>query len=445
MFVTKWAGDRQSAFSFSFDDGFKAQFDNVRGILSLYEFNATYFLLPQFLTDSLPSIWRYGTWLMFLQMHSEGSELGSHSLNHSHLLQLPVGDTLTPNTIHYEMYHSMKMIEERTGYERCITFAYPFAEHNSMIDSLASIYYEAARAIGLYPNPYSITGMQWYSLNSYEVIFDEPRIVFEDDLDELYDFMNWIDGSISNGSWGIQLAHEVVPFSQLSDLISQGAYNPISDEWLVLLCDWLVEKNYDKLIWIESVGNITRYIKERDSHSYQVLSQSNSLIEIDLTDNLDNNIYNYPLTAYISIPEEWEKVLLNQGTNSKVYQSFSLDSMQVIFAEVIPDGEVIQLSEFIPSYVENENNQPQDFVLYQNFPNPFNPATTISYEIKSSGYLSLNVYDVLGNKISELVAEEKSVGKYGLNFDAGALASGVYTYVLNFDGKYISKKMMLIK
>ena len=164
-----------------------------------------------------------------------------------------------------------------------------------------------------------------------------------------------------------------------------------------------------------------------------------------MTDNLDNNIYNYPLTAYISIPEEWEKVLLVRGTNSKVYQSFSLDSMQVIFAEVIPDGGVIQLSEFMPSYVENENNQPQDFVLYQNFPNPFNPATTISYEIKSSGYLSLNVYDVLGNKISELVGEEKPAGKYILNFDAGALASGVYTYVLNFDGKYISKKMMLIK
>jgi hypothetical protein len=124
----------------------------------------------------------------------------------------------------------MKMIEERTGYERCTLFAYPYAEHNPMIDSLASIYYEAARAIGPYPNPYSITGMQWYSLNSYEVIFDEPRIVFEDDLDELYDFMNWIDGSLSNGSWGIQLAHEVVPFSQLIDLISQGAYNPISNE-----------------------------------------------------------------------------------------------------------------------------------------------------------------------------------------------------------------------
>ncbi|MCK7522820.1 MAG: hypothetical protein MZV64_36645 [Ignavibacteriales bacterium] len=88
-------------------------------------------------------------------------------------------------------------------------------------------------------------------------------------------------------------------------------------------------KSYDNLVWIETIGNITKYMKERDAHSYQILSQSNSLIEISLTDNLPDNIYNYPLTAYISIPETWEKVLLIQGSSSKVYETFSLDTMQV--------------------------------------------------------------------------------------------------------------------
>jgi peptidoglycan/xylan/chitin deacetylase (PgdA/CDA1 family) len=68
VYVTRWADDRKSAFSFSFDDGFKAQYDNVRPILNSYEFNATYFLLP-FLTEQLPPIWRYEYWPMFLQMH----------------------------------------------------------------------------------------------------------------------------------------------------------------------------------------------------------------------------------------------------------------------------------------------------------------------------------------------------------------------------------------
>ncbi|MCK7522819.1 MAG: polysaccharide deacetylase family protein [Ignavibacteriales bacterium] len=79
-------------------------------------------------------------WPMFLEMHSEGSELGSHSLNHPHLLQLPVGDTLTPNTIHYELYQSKKMIEARTNFEQCITFAYPYAEHNVICWILLQVY-----------------------------------------------------------------------------------------------------------------------------------------------------------------------------------------------------------------------------------------------------------------------------------------------------------------
>jgi hypothetical protein len=287
--------------------------------------------------------------------------------------------------------------------------------------------------------------MQWYSLSSYENIFSEPRIYFEDDLDELYSFIDWIDNSITNGTWGIQLAHEVVPFSQLGDLILQGAYNPISNEWLTLLCEWLVQKRNDNQIWIESIGNITKYIKERGAHSYQILSQSNSLIEISLTDNLPNNIYNYPLTAYISIPENWEKVLLKQGNNSNVYESFNLDTMQVILAEIIPDNGIIQLFDYTSTFVEVESEQPTDFTLYQNYPNPFNPTTTISYELKNSGFVSLILYDILGNKISELVSDEKSAGKHSFLFDASSLVSGVYTYVLNIGDRYHSKKLMLIK
>lgn len=445
VYVTRWAEDRKSAFSFSFDDGFKAQYDYVRPTLNSFGFNATYFLLPPFLTEQLPGIWRYGTWPMFLEMYSEGYELSSHSLNHPHLLQLPAGDTLTPNTIHYELYYSKKMIEARTNYKTCITFAYPYAEHNQFLDSLASLYYESARAIGLNPNNYTLNNLQWYALKSYEVNFSEPRIVFEDDLDELYSFMDWIDNSIANGTWGIQLAHEVVPFAELSDLISQGAYNPISSEWLILLCDWLAQKSNDKLIWIESIGNITKYIKERDAHSYQVLSQSNSLIEISLTDNLSDQVYDYPLTAFISLPETWEKVLLVQNNNSKIYQSFTLDTIQVILAQIIPDNGIIQLYDYTSNFVEVEKQKPTDFVLYQNYPNPFNPTTTISFEMNQSGFVSLNLYDILGSKISELIAEYKQAGSHGIIFNAASLPSGVYTYVLNIGGSFQSKKLMLIK
>ena len=101
LHVTKWAEDRQSAFSFSFDDGFISQYNNVKNIFDQYGFKATFYIIPPFLNDTLPGIWRYGTWPMFEMMQSEGHELGSHTLTHPHLKQMAIGDTSTQNTIIY--------------------------------------------------------------------------------------------------------------------------------------------------------------------------------------------------------------------------------------------------------------------------------------------------------------------------------------------------------
>jgi hypothetical protein len=383
---------------------------------------------------------------MFEMIESEGHELGSHTLNHSHLKQLAVGDTSTQNTIIYELYHSRKMIEERISAAKCITFAYPFGEHNDLIDSIASLYYQSARALGLQPNNWTLNSMDWFKLNSSEVHFDEPRNSLDDDLEELYDFINWIEGSIDSESWAIQLAHEVVPFSELEDLLLQGSYYPISNEWLELLCNWL-KTNYDEnKIWIETVANITRYIKQRDNYTYHVISQSQAEIIIELTDSLDDEIYNYPLSAYINIPMDWTHVLIEQGTQSEVLESFVVDTSNFILASVIPDGGLINLNKFEPNVAaDNENPNPQNFILYQNYPNPFNPSTTISYELLSGGYVSLQVYDVLGNKINSLVDEYKAAGKYSVSFNAGNLASGVYNYVLSTANQFMSKKMLLVK
>jgi len=445
LYVTTWADDRTSAFSFSFDDGFISQYENVKGIFDAYNFKSTFFILPPFLTDTLPGIWRYGTWQMFLQMAGEGYELGSHTLNHLYLTQLPPGDTLTPNTVHYELYHSKKMIEARYPESDCISFAYPFADHNNLVDSLTSLYYENARVVGGIPNPSSLSGMDWFTLKSYQVEFDMPRDSLYNDLDELYDFIDWIDETISSGNWGIQLAHEVVPFEELADLINQGAYHPISNEWLMLLCDWLKSKSDSKQLWIEPIGSITKYIKERESFSYQVLSQSNTLIEIELSDTLDNGIYSYPLSAYISVPVDWEYVLVAQNSVNQVLESFNADSMQLVLAKVIPDGGVIRLTEFNPNNVAEENYGLKDFILYQNFPNPFNPATNIRFRISDGGFISLKIYDVLGSEVATLIEEEKPAGEYSVTFDASNLPTGIYVYRLQAGRNYLSRKMILLK
>ena len=95
------------------------------------------------------------------------------------------------------------------------------------------------------------------------------------------------------------------------------------------------------------------------------------------------------------------------------------------------------------------NNRLSEFMLEQNFPNPFNPSTNIGFRIVDFGFVSLKVYDVLGNEVATLVDEEKPAGSYEVEFNPVASikypASGIYFYQLN-TGEFVqTKKMVLMK
>lgn len=85
------------------------------------------------------------------------------------------------------------------------------------------------------------------------------------------------------------------------------------------------------------------------------------------------------------------------------------------------------------------------FKLDQNFPNPFNPSTQIRYSLNKDGYVSLTIYSVVGEKISELVNEFQSRGFYNVKFDASDLPSGIYIYKLQAGEFSSTKKMILTK
>jgi len=88
---------------------------------------------------------------------------------------------------------------------------------------------------------------------------------------------------------------------------------------------------------------------------------------------------------------------------------------------------------------------PRAFALEQNYPNPFNPATSIKYSIPADGFVNLTVYNMLGEKVANLINQNMKAGRYEIKFDASKYASGIYFYRLE-SGQFISvKKMMLLK
>jgi hypothetical protein len=95
--------------------------------------------------------------------------------------------------------------------------------------------------------------------------------------------------------------------------------------------------------------------------------------------------------------------------------------------------------------VNPDSKIPNEYLLAQNFPNPFNPTTTINYSIKSVGEVTLKVYDMLGAEVASLVNEGQEVGNYSVEFNASELPSGIYVYRLTAGSFVDNKKLILLK
>ena len=101
--------------------------------------------------------------------------------------------------------------------------------------------------------------------------------------------------------------------------------------------------------------------------------------------------------------------------------------------------------------IETEIALPKNFELSQNYPNPFNPSTKINYQVPVDAKVILEVYNITGQKVTELVNQEQSAGYYSVSFGSSKLASGVYIYRLSASDKATGtnfssiKKMMLLK
>ncbi|MBE0539043.1 MAG: T9SS type A sorting domain-containing protein [Ignavibacterium sp.] len=80
-----------------------------------------------------------------------------------------------------------------------------------------------------------------------------------------------------------------------------------------------------------------------------------------------------------------------------------------------------------------------------NYPNPFNPITTINFSIKESGFVNIKVFDLIGQQVAELVNEEKETGSYTVAFDASNFPSGVYIYTIHSGSFVQTRKMLLMK
>jgi hypothetical protein len=133
-----------------------------------------------------------------------------------------------------------------------------------------------------------------------------------------------------------------------------------------------------------------------------------------------------------------------------------LNGSTLVASNRITENEILMINPLIDTInIIQESNQPQDIpdkiALYQNYPNPFNPVTQIQYMLPESSDVSLEVFNIKGQRIEKLVDSRQSAGTHIMSFDASNLSSGVYLYRLTVRSVSTSsvvtqtKKMLLLK
>lgn len=185
--------------------------------------------------------------------------------------------------------------------------------------------------------------------------------------------------------------------------------------------------------------------------SFTAVVNGNSIILIWRTETEVSN-YGFEIerasTSTTPVQEGWKKIGFVQGygnCNSPKDYTFTDTpeegvSFQYRLKQIDTDGK-FQYSEIVAVEIAT----PVQFELKQNFPNPFNPATNITYNLPTDGFITIKVYDIVGSEIVTLVNEEKKAGSYLVTFEGKNLSSGVYICTMSGDGLIKSIKMILMK
>ncbi|MEJ2637439.1 MAG: DUF4397 domain-containing protein [Calditrichia bacterium] len=174
-------------------------------------------------------------------------------------------------------------------------------------------------------------------------------------------------------------------------------------------------------------------------------------------------------TSYISVPAgAYTLDITPASDNSTIVASFNADlsglggGAAVVFASgfltpssnqggpafglfaALPDGQVAEFGS-PTSIIDDGTAVVTNYALEQNYPNPFNPTTSISFQLPASSFVTLKVYNVIGQEIATLLNKNIPAGRHSVNFDASNLVSGMYFYKIETQSFKDVRKMMLTK
>ena len=208
-------------------------------------------------------------------------------------------------------------------------------------------------------------------------------------------------------------------------------YFPITTNHEVFSCFYKYFGAEGDMLFIEIVFINLSVAGGAEGHAEVSINNTSIYEKLEIQMEYDNNN-----------PPDWQATIANISVTIKPQEGqavhpgtwFLLDHFTFDDLPVITDIKEIDNQQF-----------PDKFMLEQNFPNPFNPATKISFSLPEEAFTNLKVYNIQGEEVATLVNERLSAGTYNTDWKAASNPSGVYVYVLRVNDVILSQKMILAK
>ncbi|MBN2081796.1 polysaccharide deacetylase family protein [bacterium] len=318
MQVATWQGNATAALSLTFDDGTPEHWTRGLALWQEYGFRVTLGIIArtfQQAPERLPQ----------LQIaFNAGHELANHTSTHPDLTTLTEMDCCNELTTCQQL-----LLNNVQGLDRIYTVIYPYEEYNdTVIDRLTEMGYMFARSGAQSISDYAEINDAW----------DPPRM-------HLYSWANqrelpmwmWdsiIDAVVADGGWQIEQCHGI------GDLDEPGVgWSPRPETEYRAHYDHIA--SYGDQLWVAPVGEVGRYILERNVAEFVVLDYTDTELTFILTDTLDNNIFDVPLTVIITLPTGWTAVSARQGVNELTVTTPESGLAQF---DVAPGGGIVTLT-----------------------------------------------------------------------------------------------------
>jgi oligosaccharide reducing-end xylanase len=299
--VATWHGFREAAISYTFDDNTPNQFAVAVPMFNEKGFRMTLYPVVN---------WNGGQWQRLIDAAEAGHEIGSHTISHPSLGPLSAERQIT------EMGDSKSTLEANIPGLDCVTLAYP---NCSVADQgLTEQYYIAARICSQQIVP--ATPSNFYQISSLICGVNGT-------VNSVADFERYHTNALNRGGWAVYLIHAID---------DDSGYSKLKSETLEASLDYLAARR--ETYWVDTFGNVVRYIREREAVRVSERISDDDRIFVTVTDDLDDAIYNHPVTFRRPLPAGWESAYVTQAGTTVEATVIEIEGVSYLQFDAVPDA-----------------------------------------------------------------------------------------------------------